>query len=113
MSFQPSVRTLLTAVLLSLSLATAGLLSGAAWAQTAAPAAPAATEAKAVAAVAAPETVENPYGIDALWKQGDFVSKGTLIILVIMSMGSWYIGIVKLIEQSKLLNQAKDAREKF
>ena len=109
MSFQPSVRTLLTAVLFSLSLATAGLLPGAVWAQTAAPTAPAATEAKA----AAPETVENPYGIDALWKQGDFVSKGTLIILVIMSMGSWYIGIVKLIEQSKLLNQAKDAREKF
>lgn len=114
MSFKPSVRTLVAALLLSLSLATAGLFSGAAWAQTAAPAAAAAAETKpAPPPIAAPETVENPYGIDALWKQGDFVSKGTLIILVIMSMGSWYIGIVKLIEQGKLLNQAKEARDKF
>jgi biopolymer transport protein ExbB len=30
------------------------------------------------------------------------VSKGTLIILIIMSMGSWYIIFVKLWEQSKL-----------
>jgi biopolymer transport protein ExbB len=37
-----------------------------------------------------------------LWRQGDWVSKGTLIILVIMSMGSWYIIFVKLWEQSKL-----------
>src|SRR5258708_19382679 len=31
------------------------------------------------------EVVENPYGLEALWKQGDFVSRGTLIILTIMS----------------------------
>ncbi|HEY2929316.1 MAG TPA: MotA/TolQ/ExbB proton channel family protein, partial [Albitalea sp.] len=37
------------------------------------------------------ETVDNPYGLSALWQQGDFVSRGTLLILVIMSMGSWYI----------------------
>ncbi|MFA7282346.1 MAG: MotA/TolQ/ExbB proton channel family protein [Sterolibacterium sp.] len=105
MSFKPQVRNLFASLLLSLSLTTAGMLPGAVWAQ--------AVESKPAATAAAPETVENPYGIDALWKQGDFVSKGTLIILAIMSMGSWYIGIVKLIEQGKLLNQAKDAREKF
>ncbi len=115
MSFKPQIRTLLATLLLTLSLASTGLLSGTALAQT--PAAPAAVpaDAKPLPPAAAPavETVENPYGIDALWKQGDFVSKGTLIILVIMSMGSWYIGIVKLIEQGKLLSQAKDAGEKF
>ncbi|HWW05059.1 MAG TPA: MotA/TolQ/ExbB proton channel family protein, partial [Collimonas sp.] len=47
---------------------------------------------------AAKETVDNPYGLDALWKGGDFVARGTLIILVLMSMGSWYIIITKLIE---------------
>ncbi len=52
------------------------------------------------------EVVENPYGLEALWKQGDFVSKGTLIILVIMSMGSWYIMFVKVYEQWKLFRQA-------
>ena len=118
MSFKPQIRTLMTALLLTL--ASGGLVSGTALAQTPAasatpaPAAVAPAEAKPAASAApATETVENPYGIDALWKQGDFVSKGTLIILVIMSMGSWYIGIVKLIEQGKLLSQAKDAGEKF
>ena len=42
------------------------------------------------------ETVDNPYGLSALWAQGDFVSRGTLIILVFMSMGSWYILVNKL-----------------
>ena len=108
------LRTLLAALLLTL--AATGLLTSSAQAQTPAPAAtatPAAAPAPEAKPAAATETVENPYGIDALWKQGDFVSKGTLIILVIMSMGSWYIGIVKLIEQGKLLSQAKDAGEKF
>src|SRR3954463_552410 len=48
------------------------------------------------------EVIENPYGIEALWKQGDFVARGTLIILIIMSVGTWYIGIVKYIEQARL-----------
>ncbi|MFZ6682266.1 MotA/TolQ/ExbB proton channel family protein, partial [Undibacterium sp. Tian12W] len=55
-----------------------------------APAAPADAGAPAAPA-AAKEMVDNPYGLDALWKTGDFVAKGTLIIMVIMSMGSWYI----------------------
>ncbi len=59
------------------------------------------------------ETVENPYGLDALWKGGDFVSRGTLMILLIMSMGSWYIMIVKVYEQFKLFRQSKDAGNKF
>ncbi len=75
---------------------------------SAAPAAPQAIE------EGRPRTVvENPYGIEALWKQGDFVSRGTLIILVIMSIGSWYIGIVKLIEQARLLKDAREADQKF
>ena len=28
----------------------------------------------------ATEVIENPYGIEALWLQGDFVARGTLII---------------------------------
>jgi biopolymer transport protein ExbB len=55
----------------------------------------------------ATETVSNPYGLEALWKGGDFVSKGTLVILVIMSIGSWYIIVTKLYEQYKLFRQAK------
>jgi biopolymer transport protein ExbB len=59
------------------------------------------------------EVIENPYGLEALWKQGDFVSRGTLVILIIMSMGSWYIMFVKVYEQMKLFRQAKEVQAKF
>jgi len=59
------------------------------------------------------EVVENPYGLDALWKGGDFVSKGTLIILVLMSLGTWYIMFTKFFEQFKLMGQAGAARKSF
>jgi biopolymer transport protein ExbB len=79
--------------------------------------APAATPAAATPQppppVADKEVVENPYGLEALWKGGDFVSRGTLIILVIMSMGSWYIMFVKVYEQSKLYRQARAAQATF
>jgi biopolymer transport protein ExbB len=59
------------------------------------------------------EVIENPYGIEALWKQGDFVARGTLIILIIMSIGTWYIAIVKLIEQRRVMKDAREAEAKF
>ena len=80
--------------------------------------APAAAPADATAAPtsAAPvetkEVVDNPYGLEAVW-HGDFISKGTLIILSIMSMGSWYILITKLIDQFKLNGQAAEAKKTF
>jgi biopolymer transport protein ExbB len=69
--------------------------------------------APAPAASVSKETVDNPYGLEALWRQGDFVSKGTLIILVIMSMGSWYIIFVKLWEQYKLMAEGRAMRQSF
>ncbi|MDD2662182.1 MAG: MotA/TolQ/ExbB proton channel family protein [Dechloromonas sp.] len=57
--------------------------------------------------------VDNPYGIDALWQGGDFVAKGTLAILLIMSFGSWLIIFTKLHEQRKLSRQGKEANETF
>ncbi len=59
------------------------------------------------------EVIENPYGLEALWKQGDFVARGTLIILIIMSIGTWYIGIVKYIEQARLFKDWREAEAKF
>src|SRR3954470_932458 len=59
------------------------------------------------------ETIDNPYGLEAMWKQGDFVSKGTMIILVIMSMGTWYIAIVKFWEQAKLFRQFRAVQGGF
>jgi biopolymer transport protein ExbB len=102
-------------LMVGLTMAGAIVLCGSVMAQVPAPASAPATEAKTLPPAAAPitEVVENPYGLEALWKQGDFVSKGTLIILVIMSLGSWYIGILKFLEQAKLLKHGREARAKF
>ncbi|HIV72868.1 MAG TPA: MotA/TolQ/ExbB proton channel family protein [Candidatus Aquabacterium excrementipullorum] len=66
-----------------------------------------------ISASTSQETVDNPYGLGALWAQGDFVAKGTLLILVIFSIGSWYILVTKLYESLKLSREAKDARKNF
>jgi biopolymer transport protein ExbB len=79
----------------------------------AAPAAAQDPAATAPAAVRTAEIVDNPYGLAALWQQGDWVSKGTLLILAIMSIGTWYIGIVKLLEQRRLLRDAREAEQRF
>ena len=71
-----------------------------------APAAPA-----AAAAPAAP--AENPYGPGALWRTGDLVSKTIIVLLAIMSAGTWYIFFTKYFEQSKILAQARTVEKKF
>ena len=79
----------------------------------AAPAAPTAPVAAAAPAAAPSAHEENPYGLSALWAQGDIVAKGTLLILVLMSMGSWYVIITKFFEQSKAAKFAKAAQDSF
>ena len=69
--------------------------------------------AQAADAAASAVVEENPYGLSALWNQGDAVAKGTLLILVLMSMGSWYVIFTKFAEQAKLNKQAKAAQESF
>jgi biopolymer transport protein ExbB len=59
------------------------------------------------------EAIENPYGLQALWGQGDYVAKGTLVILVIMSMGSWYIIFTKVFEQRSMMKSAVSDAETF
>jgi biopolymer transport protein ExbB len=65
------------------------------------------------ASVMAEEVVENPYGLSALWAQGDVVAKATLLILVIMSMGSWYVIFTKLAEQNRVMRYAQTAQDNF
>jgi len=77
--------------------------SAAALAQTAEPAAQAASAAVAAAAM-------NPYGLEALWATSDVVTKTVLLMLVVMSIGSWYIMVVKVLEQSKMGKQAEEAQ---
>lgn len=76
------------------------------------------TRVSAAAAIAPPtapasEVVENPYGLGALWAQGDIVAKATLAILVIMSMGSWYVIVTKFFEQNRNSKFAKKVQDTF
>jgi biopolymer transport protein ExbB len=58
-------------------------------------------------------TVDNPYGLQALWAQGDFIAKGVLILLALMSAYSWFIIFTKWWEQRRLLKQAAEADKNF
>jgi biopolymer transport protein ExbB len=108
---------ILAAVLFSVTAASA-LVSAPAYADApasaaaSAPAADAAAPAAAPAAAAHKEVAENPFGPAAVWEAG-FVSRGTLIILSLMSMGSWYIIITKLLDQMKIFRQSKEMSAKF
>ena len=50
---------------------------------------------------------DNPYGIQAVWAQGDLVAKGTLLILVVMSMSSWYVIFTRWSAQARMGRQAR------
>jgi biopolymer transport protein ExbB len=115
----------LSALLAAVALAATTLVSAPSFAQEAsapaasAPAAeaaaPAADAAATPAAPAAGEELverENPFGLQNIW-HGDAVSKGTLIILTLMSIGSWYIIVTKLLDQSKVFKQSREVQAKF
>ncbi len=74
---------------------------------------PAAAPAAEAAPAADTAEVANPYGLEALWTQGDFVARGILVILVIMSMGSWFILLTRLWDQQVVFNHAKTATNGF
>jgi biopolymer transport protein ExbB len=123
MSLSRTIRASLGAALI-VTAALSGLAPGAASAQApaaSAPAAeapppataPAAAPAPGLAAAVSEEAVENPYGLKALWNQGDVVAKSTLVILLIMSMGSWYVIFTKLFEQSIMLRSAETSADAF
>jgi biopolymer transport protein ExbB len=57
--------------------------------------------------------VKNPYGLQALVQNGDMVSHTVLAVLLLMSLGTWYIFVTKYVEQARLLNQAKTTEKKF
>jgi biopolymer transport protein ExbB len=84
-----------------------------------APATPPTTDASAPPASAGTdngngtETEKNPYGLEALWNTGDIVSHTVLVLLAIMSLGTWYIMITKWFEQGSLFRAGKIARRDF
>jgi biopolymer transport protein ExbB len=67
---------------------------------------PTLTPSKEMGAIKPPvsEYADNPYGLRA---------KSTLLILLIMSLGSWYVLVRKLIEQRRMRVQARAAQKAF
>ena len=64
-------------------------------------------------AAASAEPVTNPYGIGALWAQGDFVARGTLLILILMFTSTALTLGFKLSDQTKILKQAQAINDEF
>ncbi|AMO23659.1 biopolymer transporter ExbB [Ramlibacter tataouinensis] len=62
---------------------------------------------------ASTDALSNPYGMEALWKGSDNIARAVLVLLAIMSAGSWYILITKLLEQSKMNRHARTVDLKF
>lgn len=97
----------------TLAVAPLTVTAQAADAASAAPAAEVAAPAAAPADAAPAKPAENPYGLKALVTHGHAVDQGVLVILAIMSMGSWYILFVRLWDTHKLGQEAKAVRATF
>jgi len=66
-----------------------------------------------LAAAAAPAASENPYGLMEALEQGGVIAWAVFIILVGMSVFSFFILFSKLIEQQKVIGQGKKVRQGF
>ncbi|WP_227753930.1 MULTISPECIES: MotA/TolQ/ExbB proton channel family protein [Ramlibacter] len=106
----PSLRDLLRI----LALCSLLCVAVAAQAQEAAAAASAASAVPALPLIqpAAP-ALANPYGLQALWAQGDWIARLTLLLLALMSLGSWYVLVTKLVTQSRMGSQGRAANLSF
>jgi biopolymer transport protein ExbB len=58
-------------------------------------------------------SVDNPYGLAALWAGGDIIARSVLVLLAIMSLASWYVMLTKLWDQSKLKKSARVVEKQF
>jgi biopolymer transport protein ExbB len=86
-----------------LTLVLLGLLHTVAWAQSAAD--PAAANGLAA--------LDSPYGVMALWLASDAVTKAVLLLLLLMSVGSWYILLLKAMALRSMDAHYRAARESF
>ncbi|WP_050477431.1 MotA/TolQ/ExbB proton channel family protein [Herbaspirillum rhizosphaerae] len=55
----------------------------------------------------------SPYGLESLWAQGDFVTKGVAVLLLAMSIASWYVIITKTLQLLRFRRAADAAGHAF
>ncbi|HTW73658.1 MAG TPA: MotA/TolQ/ExbB proton channel family protein [Steroidobacteraceae bacterium] len=72
-----------------------------------------ATAAAAAAAAANAANTANQYGIGHLWDTGGYIARAILIILGLMSIGSWFIILTKLWDQRTLKKSARAVEKSF
>jgi len=58
-------------------------------------------------------TVSNPYGISGTWQHGGVVIQFVMLLLLFMSLISWYVILTKLWDQRKLKQAARQAEKQF
>ncbi|MEO5641551.1 MAG: MotA/TolQ/ExbB proton channel family protein [Sphingomicrobium sp.] len=61
----------------------------------------------------APAADANPYGLFQALHEGGVISWSVFVILVIMSIGTFYIMFTKLLQQQKIMNQGNKVRSSF
>src|SRR5947199_10090853 len=62
---------------------------------------------------AAPVAGSNPYGLVPALEQGGIIAISVFTILVIMSIGTFYILFTKLMQQQKIISQGRKVRSSF
>jgi biopolymer transport protein ExbB len=65
------------------------------------------------ATAAAAAATASPYGLVPLWVNGTIVTRSTLVVLVLMSLGSWFIMLTKLWDQRTLKRAGKIVEKQF
>ena len=55
--------------------------------------------------------MDSQFGLASVWTQGDFVTKGVAILLLLMSLASWMVIIIKALDIVKYKKHAKTAED--
>jgi biopolymer transport protein ExbB len=71
------------------------------------------TQTVTAAANQAATQAANPYGLGAVWAQGDWIAKLCLLLLVIMSVASWAVMVRKFIDLRKTEAHTSEAHAAF
>jgi biopolymer transport protein ExbB len=58
-------------------------------------------------------TVSNPYGLMGLWTNGDMIDRAVLCLLLVMSLASWYVILIKLWDQRRLKKSGRTVDKQF
>src|SRR6476619_1065287 len=61
----------------------------------------------------APTANANPYGLMQALSEGGIIAWTVFLILVIMSLGTFYILFTKLMQQQKIMSQGRKVRASF